>query len=72
VRLFAADEVPWVELALSSGTLALRMFFDEAAAGAFRVHSGAAVKRPSAGPNEPGSFELTEHIAVPSAWGPED
>ena len=30
------------------------------------------VKQPGAGPNEPGSFQLTEHIAVPSAWGPED
>jgi ADP-ribose/FAD diphosphatase len=71
-RLFAADEVPWGELAFSSVALALQMYFDEVAAGAFCVHSGAVVKQPGAGPNEPGSFQLTEHIAVPSAWGPED
>ena len=36
------------------------------AAGTFSVHHGVIVKRPGSGPNEPGSFLLEGHYALPT------
>ncbi|PSC68287.1 Nudix hydrolase chloroplastic [Micractinium conductrix] len=64
--LFAPEDIPWGELAFSSVSIALRSYVADLAAGTFSVHHGVIVKRPGSGPNEPGSFLLEGHYALPT------
>lgn len=65
-------EVKWVnpheicfdELAFSSISLALRLYVEDLEAGRFRVHYGVIDKTPGAGPNQPGTFVLQQHMAL--------
>jgi ADP-ribose pyrophosphatase YjhB (NUDIX family) len=68
-RLFAPDEVPFDELAFSSVGMALRAYFADLQAGFFHVHQGKIVKDPGAGPNDPGTFKLVDHFALPTTLG---
>jgi ADP-ribose/FAD diphosphatase len=60
VGLFGYEDIPWGELAFSSVALALRRYIGEREKGAFSYQHGAIIKRPGAGPNEPGSFQLID------------
>lgn len=65
-QLFAPEDLPWEEMAFSSVSIALSSYVADLASGAFRVHHGVIVKRPGSGPNDPGSFSLENHFALPT------
>ncbi|GLC44837.1 hypothetical protein PLESTB_001208800 [Pleodorina starrii] len=64
VRLFAPEDIPFDHLAFSSVAVTLRLYLEDMRAGAFRVHHGVIDKRPGSLPNEPGAFQLREHVAL--------
>ncbi|EFN59419.1 hypothetical protein CHLNCDRAFT_18991, partial [Chlorella variabilis] len=64
--LFAPEEIPWDQLAFSSVSIALRSYLADQASGRFAVHHGVIQKRKGSGPNEPGSFQLVDHFALPT------
>jgi hypothetical protein len=65
VALFDPSDVPFADLAFSSISVTLRHYVAEAATGDWHVHHGVIDKRPGSAPNDPTSFELREHFALP-------
>lgn len=55
-----------MQIAFSSVSLTLQHYLEDVESGRFRVHHGVIVKKRGAKPNEPGSFVLENHIAVPT------
>ncbi|GAB4817915.1 hypothetical protein N2152v2_004961 [Parachlorella kessleri] len=66
-RLFAPHEIPFSELAFSSVAFALRHYLEDLESGSCTIHHGVIVKQPGSGPNTPGSFDLTDHFAIPTS-----
>lgn len=64
VKWVSPRDIPYHELAFSSISLALRLYSEDLETGVFRVHHGVITKTPGAGPNQPGTFALQEHIAL--------
>lgn len=60
--LFKLSEIPWNELAFSSVRLALEQYVEDVEKGSFSMLHGKIVKSAGAGPNEPGTFELTDKL----------
>ena len=65
-----ATNTTTIKLAFSSVSISLRHYLDDAAAGgAWRVHHGVIQKMPGSAPNDPATFSLVDHIAMPLAAG---
>jgi ADP-ribose/FAD diphosphatase len=65
-RFFNPADIPFDQLAFSSVSTALQQYLADLATGTFTVHHGVIVKRAGAGLNEPGSFQLVDHFALPT------
>lgn len=63
--LFEAHEIPFNELAFSSVSIALKSYLEDRERGQFHFRHGTIVKQPGSGPNEAGTFELTNVFTVP-------
>lgn len=64
VKWVAPHEIPFDELAFSSVSLVLQLYVEDLEAGRFRVHHGTITKDAGAGPNQPGTFKLSQHMAL--------
>ncbi|EFJ46901.1 hypothetical protein VOLCADRAFT_44814, partial [Volvox carteri f. nagariensis] len=62
VALFAPDDIPFDQIAFSSVAVTLRLYCEDLRTGAFRVHHGVIDKRPGSLPNDPGTFQLRDHV----------
>lgn len=64
IQWVSPRSIPFEDLAFSSVAVALQLYVEDLEAGRFRVHHGQIVKQPGAGPNQPGTFTLTQHISM--------
>jgi ADP-ribose/FAD diphosphatase len=64
VQLFSPAEIPFDELAFSSVSIALKSYLEDREKGEFKFRHGAIIKEPGSGPNDPGTFKLTELYTV--------
>ncbi|GIL56244.1 hypothetical protein Vafri_11679 [Volvox africanus] len=64
VALFAPEDIPFREIAFSSVAVTLRLYCEDMRSGAFRLHHGVIEKRPGSLPNDPGAFQLRDHVAL--------
>ncbi|KAL6776598.1 NDH1 [Auxenochlorella protothecoides x Auxenochlorella symbiontica] len=64
-RLFPLEDIPWNELAFSAVSLALRYYVEDRRSQSWRMHHGVIRKQAGAGPNDPGSFKLTDYMGLP-------
>ncbi|PRW58187.1 nudix hydrolase chloroplastic-like [Chlorella sorokiniana] len=62
--LFRPEDIPWDSLAFSSVSIALKHYVQDLERGSFSVHQGVIQKQPGSGPNEPGSFQLVDHVQL--------
>mmetsp|Transcript_904 Transcript_904/g.2773 ORF Transcript_904/g.2773 Transcript_904/m.2773 type:complete len:292 (-) Transcript_904:501-1376(-) len=62
--MMSPAEVPWDEIAFSSISLALRAFFEDLESGKWHHHHAVIDKRPGSSPNDPGTFQLRDHITL--------
>jgi len=65
--LFEPQDIPFDQIAFSSVSLTLRYYLEDLRTGRFHVHHGVIDKRPGSGPNDPASFEVKQHMALPLA-----
>ncbi|BDA50853.1 probable phosphatase NudJ at N-terminal half [Coccomyxa sp. Obi] len=65
-RLFPPHEVPFEKIAFSSVATALRFYVSDLEAGCFHVHHGVIEKAKGSAPNDPGTFVLKDHFAIPT------
>lgn len=64
MRLFEPSEIPLDQIAFSSVAVTLRYYLEDMAAGGrFRYHHGVIAKNPGAGPNDPSTFAVRDHLA---------
>jgi ADP-ribose/FAD diphosphatase len=64
VRLFSEDEIPFAEIAFSSVSIALKSYLEDREKGEFKFRHGSIIKEPGSGPNDPGTFKLTDLYTV--------
>ncbi|KAL4533843.1 hypothetical protein Ndes2437B_g03165 [Nannochloris sp. 'desiccata'] len=62
--LFAPENIPFDEIAFSSVSIALKSYLEDREKGDFKFRHGSIIKEPGSGPNEPGTFKLTELYTV--------
>ena len=62
--LFKFDDIPFDELAFSSVSIALKSYIEDREKGDFKFRHGSIIKEPGSGPNDPGTFKLTELYTV--------
>ncbi|KAF8073126.1 NUDT23 [Scenedesmus sp. PABB004] len=65
VGLFSPDAIPFDEIAFSSVAITLRQYVEDMASGSWHMHHGVIHKRPGSLPNDPATYELRDHFAVP-------
>lgn len=53
------------QLAFSAVSLALRYYVEDRRSQSWRMHHGVIRKQAGAGPNDPGSFKLTDYMGLP-------
>jgi len=62
--LFAPENIPFDEIAFSSVSIALKSYLEDRKKGDFKFRHGSIIKEAGSGPNEPGTFKLTELYTV--------
>jgi ADP-ribose/FAD diphosphatase len=65
VELFDPADIPFDRLAFSSVAITLRQYLADRESGTWHVHHGVIVKAPGSAPNDPTSFSLQDHFAIP-------
>lgn len=55
-----------VQIAFSSVAIALRYYVSDMESGRFHIHHGVIEKKKGSAPNDPGTFLLKDHFAIPT------
>lgn len=72
-KLFAPKDIPFDEIAFSSISIVLQQYIDDLSAGkTFHLHHAVIDKQPGSRPNDPTSFVLRDHFALPTQMGVPD
>ncbi|KAK9855155.1 hypothetical protein WJX84_009653 [Apatococcus fuscideae] len=66
VQFFEPHEIPFDQLAFSSVAITLEHYMQDCRQGTFRIHHGVIDKRPASSPNDPTTFTLRDHVAIPT------
>ncbi|KAK9821087.1 hypothetical protein WJX74_010726 [Apatococcus lobatus] len=66
VQFFEPHEIPFDQLAFSSVAITLEHYLQDCKQGTFHIHHGVIDKRPASSPNDPTTFTLRDHVAIPT------
>jgi ADP-ribose/FAD diphosphatase len=59
----------YAQVAFSSVSMALKFYVADLEAGRFHVHHGVVQKAKGSAPNDPSTYQLRDHFAIPTAVG---